>query len=251
MPLCSPLSKPVTDICLPSDISGSQRVSTPIHSLPTSPRIRPEGSETIASMYYSARLYRLPITPVILRRIRAMWGAKAIDPDIQMLWAALFGFFSFLRSGEFTVPDDSAFDPMSHLTIEDLVVDSHTHPPYCRWRSRSARLTPSGRNLQFSSGQQKSDLRPVAAVLTYLAVRPKTGSPAFMFQDSHPLTHLHLVARLREILTQTGVNSTNFARHSFRIRAAFTAAAKGVEDSVIKMLGRWESATFLKYIRIP
>ena len=29
------------------------------------------------------------------------------------------------------------------------------------------------------------------------------------------------------------------------------AAAQGIEDSVIKTLGRWESAAYLRYVRIP
>ena len=40
---------------------------------------------------------RLPITPAILQRIRALWSAKANDYDTIMLWAAtslcFFGFF--------------------------------------------------------------------------------------------------------------------------------------------------------------
>ena len=39
--------------------------------------------------------------------------------------------------------------------------------------------------------------------------------------------------------------------HSFRIGAATTAALRGVEDSVIKMLGRWESSAYQRYLRTP
>jgi len=39
---------------------------------------------------------RLPITPGILRKIRAIWEPRSQDPDIVMLWAAAcLGFFGF------------------------------------------------------------------------------------------------------------------------------------------------------------
>ena len=37
----------------------------------------------------------------------------------------------------------------------------------------------------------------------------------------------------------------------FRVGAATTAAACDIEDSTIQTLGRWESATYLRYVRIP
>jgi hypothetical protein len=36
---------------------------------------------------------------------------------------------------------------------------------------------------------------------------------------------------------------------SFRIGVATTAAEWGIEDSVIKMLGRWESSAYQLYVR--
>ena len=38
---------------------------------------------------------------------------------------------------------------------------------------------------------------------------------------------------------------------SFRIGSATTAAACGIEDSLIQTLGHWKSAAYLRYIRIP
>jgi len=48
-----------------------------------------------------------------------------------------------------------------------------------------------------------------------------------------------------------GVDPTCFSGHSFWIGAATTAAQVGVEDATIKMLGRWESAAYQRYIRTP
>ena len=47
------------------------------------------------------------------------------------------------------------------------------------------------------------------------------------------------------------LDSSLYEAHSFRIGAASWAAAKGFSDSQIRLLGRWKSNAFLKYIRTP
>ena len=48
-----------------------------------------------------------------------------------------------------------------------------------------------------------------------------------------------------------GLDPTKYAGHSFRIGAATSAASKGINDSTIKLLGRWESEAYQIYIRTP
>ena len=52
-------------------------------------------------------------------------------------------------------------------------------------------------------------------------------------------------------LDSAGVDPALFNSHSFRIGAATTAAARGLEDSHIKILGSWESLAYLRYVKIP
>ena len=42
---------------------------------------------------------------------------------------------------------------------------------------------------------------------------------------------------------------TSCAGHSFRIGAATSAALAEVEDSIVQILGQWQSAAFLRYVR--
>ena len=59
---------------------------------------------------------RLPITPPLLRRIKAVWNLRASDPDHVMLWAACcLAFFGFLRDEGMTVSSDSGFDASVHI----------------------------------------------------------------------------------------------------------------------------------------
>ena len=56
---------------------------------------------------------------------------------------------------------------------------------------------------------------------------------------------------VRQALKAAEYDEEKYAGHSFRIRAATTAAAAGIEDSLIKTLGGWQSTAYLSYVKIP
>ena len=67
-------------------------------------------------------------------------------------------------------------------------------------------------------------------------------------QQGRPLTKSRFVAEVWKGLTAAGLDQAAFAGHSFCIGVATAAAQAGVSDSVIQMLGRWNSTAFLSYI---
>ena len=56
--------------------------------------------------------------------------------------------------------------------------------------------------------------------------------------------------KVKEALSQVGVDCTAYSGHNFCIGAATTAAKWGISDATIKMLGRWKSSAYQVYIKI-
>ena len=81
-----------------------------------------------------------------------------------------------------------------------------------------------------------------------MAIRGPGPGPLFRFQDSVPP---RLVVELKKVLSAARVDCRLYSGHSFRNRAATTAAMQGLEDSTIKMLGRWKSEAFQAYLKTP
>jgi len=87
--------------------------------------------------------------------------------------------------------------------------------------------------------------------MQYMAIHEPAKGPFFQFQDGRPLTKALFINKVREGLRSVGLPEKNFAEHSFRNRAATTAASVRIEDSTIRTMGRWSSSAFLVYIRTP
>lgn len=75
--------------------------------------------------------------------------------------------------------------------------------------------------------------------------------PFFKYANGTPLTRDKLTREIRILLKMGGLNSSKFARHSFRIGAATTAAAAQPLQWLIMVLGLGSSDCFERYIRTP
>ena len=171
--------------------------------------------------------------------------------DRSMLWAAFcLGFFGFMRSGEFTTSPSHRLDECT-LSVTDVSVDSRQNPQVLTVLLRRSKTDQHGNGTHLHLGRTGTSLCPVSAVLAYLAIRPSSPGPLFVFQDGTPLTRTQLVSHLKEAFSCIGETTANYSGHSFRIGAATTAARAGLSDSFIQTLGRWRSSAFTTYIRSP
>ena len=158
-------------------------------------------------------------------------------------------FFAFLRVGEQTVPTEGAFDPAVHLGVGDVAVDDTKNPTLLRVTIKQSKTDPFRQGINLFVSRTYSRLCPVAALLDFLCTRGKKPGPLFLFEDGRPLTRTRFAGEVRRALSSASIDQSQYCTHSFRIGAATTTAAKGIEDSIIKNVR--ESVAYLQYVRIP
>ena len=131
-------------------------------------------------------------------------------------------------------------------------MDSHASPSYLAVRIKVSKTDPFRQGVTIYLGRTYSRICPVGALLSYLIKRGSGSGPLFTFDDGRYLTRERFVRAVKDALSAAGVDASKYAGHSFRIGAATTAANCGVQDSLIKTMGRWESAAYTAlYIRTP
>ncbi|CAC5412752.1 unnamed protein product [Mytilus coruscus] len=195
---------------------------------------------------------RLPITSSILNKLCALLSKGIFSPvvDLMFLCAFKMAFFGFLRCGEFTCR--SYNDNSCTVLLQDITVDPTKQ--FFIFRLRSSKRDPFRQGVNIII-YENDTFKPVDTMSKYLSIRYNNGalpkSPLFVedeFQSS-PLSRETFISSLRQLLDTLGYNTVKFCGHSFRIGAATSAAACGVEDHIIQTLGRWSSDCYIRYIR--
>ena len=101
---------------------------------------------------------------------------------------------------------------------------------------------------------ENRDLSPVANMVKYYSIRLSQGASASspLFVDSHGsvLTRGYFLTQVHHLCQILGLDTKQCSGHSFRIGAATSAAAAGIDDHLIKALGRWSSTCYTRYIRV-
>ena len=196
-------------------------------------------------------LVRLPITVPILRRIREALDGSS-HPHRKVLWAiAAVAFFGFFRLGELLPEKGSENNTALLLTWSDISVDRRDNPRVVRIHLKRSKCDQFGKGADIFLGRVDTPICPVAALLGYMAASGDKPGPFFRKVDGQVVTKAWFVDQIRLTLETLGFPQRQYAGHSFRIGAATAAAQAGLQDSTIQALGRWSSAAFLLYVRLP
>ena len=132
-----------------------------------------------------------------------------------------------------------------------MSVDNRANPRMIKVRIKVSKTDPFRLGVDIFMGKTGNEICPVAAMLAYLIKRGNKEGMLFHFIDGNLLTRERFVTPVKRVLSAAGVDCNPYSGHSFRIGAATTAGRKGVPPATIKTLGRWESAAYMLYMRLP
>ena len=130
-----------------------------------------------------AKIQRLPVTPALLSSIHSLRSKQPITFDKTMLWAAFCtGLFGFMRAGEFTVTSEHIAVPGVNRSYSGLP----PQPPSHIVTSKTQYDGQASKKCTYFFCRIQSLLCPVSTLLPYMAIRPQTPGPLFIFQGGVP-----------------------------------------------------------------
>ena len=191
---------------------------------------------------------RKPILLPDLYKIVDSIEAIQISPYNKCLLQAMYlvAFHAFLRIGEITQHSTQADN--HNLTINSIKWELDSVIIHMKTYKHSHNRPVS---LRIDQQHQKVNYCPVRALKRYLTLRGAAPGYLFCLSNGKPVSRFQFTNWLQESLMTAGLSSSSFKSHSFRIGAATTAASLGISDDKIRLMGRWHSDSFKKYIRIP
>ena len=156
-------------------------------------------------------------------------------------------FFGFLRVGEITFSATTP-PPIQIHQLTKLVNGAHEVLGFkIKFLNFKHSYNQPPFYLVISS---QSTFCPAKILLQFLSARGDSQGALFIQDDGSPVSRSWFSAQLSSAIKLCGLNPSVYKGHSFRIGAASHAAERGMSDTQIRILGRWKSNAFLKYIRV-
>jgi hypothetical protein len=201
---------------------------------------------------------RLPITVELLSQIDQHFDSG--NESHRCIKAAMWlGTCGLLRSGEFAIKDANSnqlrVKNLTFVKSDKVNIRSYDLTSLCSASYMIVHLDQSKTD-PFRHGTDiiVSNPHAINAMASYLSQREHLDpeQPLFMQNDSKPLTVATLVHAMRIMLTKAQIpNVDKYKGHSFRKGGATSLHVAGFSDSVIKMMGRWNSFAFARYVDTP
>ena len=208
---------------------------------------------SIKKVQGSSTLKRLPITFDILFSMCKELRKGIFSPFTDLMLETVFctAFFAFLRCGEFTYK--TCFNPEVNLSMGDVkFIEGNS---IVQFTLKASKTDPFRQGVTVHLCTTGHEICPVSALIYYLNAIPQTNrfsnQPLFIDNNYRPLSRYMFTSFLRMVLQRLGLDSSCYLPHSFRAGASTTCSEVGIEDHLIRTLGRWISDSYIRYIRTP
>ena len=187
---------------------------------------------------------RLPITDFILDRLMSSLDNTVDNPYLRSLFKAMYtiSFFGLMIIGEITA---------NTLVDVKLFLDQvQLFPNHIVLTISNFKHNTSKKPIELVLVKQKNvNICPVFALRNYLYLRGTSSGPLFCLPNFTPITRDLFIRHLKVSLKFCQLNPSLYKSHSFRIGGASYYASIGLSDQQIRLIGRWKSNAFRKYIR--
>ena len=188
---------------------------------------------------------RQPITVLHIRQLFDFITSSQLHPTDKLLLrsAITLAFFGLLRSSEYTVQSVRQFEATYTLLISDVHFSPNGNIVFVN--IKSSKTDPFKVGVLVRIGAIGNDICPVHSLRLFLQHCQHNSGPLYTFTNGQYLTRSYLSQLIQQIWPNSNLNT-----HSFRIGGASSAAAAGISDSTIQILGRWSSNAYHRYIRV-
>lgn len=200
---------------------------------------------------------KLPITFKLLSGF-SVYLSQSVSS--RLIWAATtLAYFGCFRAGELTVGDGDRYDASRHLTVNDVQFNSTSDGhPYMSVFIKRSKTDYSNQGVHVHVGCTGKSVCAVCAMQQYLCCRRRSEvgpihveSPLFQFPDGSVLTKRIFIEQTKFLLSCLGISPRQYSGHSYRVGSATSAAGSGFRDYELKLLGRWSSEAYQRYVRTP
>jgi len=140
----------------------------------------------------------------------------------------------------------------SHLPVVDAKLHSSSDGmEYLTLHIKRSKTDQRGQGVTLYTGHSGHPVCAVCAMKKNLAVRGFFSYAPFQLADSSPVTKAGLVTFVSHLLRLIGIGPSRYSGHSCWIGGATSASLAGLSDYEIKLIGRWNSDCYRRYIRSP
>lgn len=196
---------------------------------------------------------RAPREPYTIGAIESIHNHLDLNTPLH---AAVFAcltttFFATARTGEFTVPNLNAFNPLMHIAPQHVSVQHDRQGlEVTNFRLPWTKSAPQGEDVYWAKQNGLAD--PHSALDHHWRINdPPPNAHLFAYRvpngPHRPLTKPKFLKTLEAALKQANAPALN--GHGIRIGSTLEYLLRNVPFDVVKVKGRWASDAFLVYLR--
>ena len=154
--------------------------------------------------------------------------------------------FRMLPTFQFSSHYLKSFDPLKHLTRDDIKFEKDMALIFYKWSKTNQNASKVAWIPICSVNDARFNIKIHLESLLSLSI--VNDAPLFSYSKSKFHTRYTLTKLLDTCLFEASLSPVDYSWHSFRRGSAVFAFELGLDDSAVQLLGDWSSSAFKHYL---